>query len=181
VGFPCFVSDASFAGVSQFTTPARRLGNVLRFWSGSTRGNEKICATRWSPIFCSAQPFYRAHSPPKPGHISQSPRSSLGYLKWNPRWFGCGRNQRVMTFAVVDDATGARATLTQFDLRVLQHETSRHRSSWQIMWSAIGIYALSRLDLERLRRACQLVEQPTADPHGGWCWGATVRSRYLSD
>ena len=85
MGFPCF-----WGGDLQFMAPARRLGNALRFWGEITR-ERKICATRWSPIFCRAQLKHRAPFTPKPGHISQSPRSSLGYLKWNQGRVGCKR------------------------------------------------------------------------------------------
>ena len=53
----------------------------VRFWGESTREDEKICATRWSLIFCSAPPLYRAHSAPKPGHIALSPHWA-GSLLW---------------------------------------------------------------------------------------------------
>jgi hypothetical protein len=47
------------------------------------RGQEKICATRWSPIFlCATNDCYHARFPPKPGHIALSPHRS-GCL------FGC--------------------------------------------------------------------------------------------
>jgi hypothetical protein len=40
------------------------------------RGREKICATRWSPIFfLTNNDCDRARFTPKPGPISQSPRS----------------------------------------------------------------------------------------------------------
>jgi hypothetical protein len=39
------------------------------------RGHEKICATRWSPIFLlMINDRYHARFTPKPGPISQSPR-----------------------------------------------------------------------------------------------------------
>jgi hypothetical protein len=39
------------------------------------RGHEKICATRWSPIFLLViDGCYHARFTPKPGPISQSPR-----------------------------------------------------------------------------------------------------------
>jgi hypothetical protein len=40
------------------------------------RGHEKICATRWLPIFLlMINDRYHARFTPKPGPISQSPRS----------------------------------------------------------------------------------------------------------
>jgi hypothetical protein len=41
------------------------------------RGQEKICATRWSPIFfLTINDCYRARFTPKPGHISLPPPRS---------------------------------------------------------------------------------------------------------
>jgi hypothetical protein len=41
------------------------------------RGQEKICATRWSPIFfLTINDCSHARFPPKPGHIALSPRRS---------------------------------------------------------------------------------------------------------
>jgi hypothetical protein len=51
------------------------------------RGQEKICATRWSPIFFFyINDFYHARFTPKPGHISLSPRRSgslVGYRRFD--------------------------------------------------------------------------------------------------
>ena len=71
--FLLFISNKASIFARTAARPSRLWRNVLRFCSGSTRGSEEIGATRWSRIFCTAQPLHRAHSTSKPGHIALPP------------------------------------------------------------------------------------------------------------
>ena len=104
---------------------------MLRFWGGSTRGNEKICAVfvgvggRGFFILCSRR---AARIPPQspvtlPNHRALRLHNSIG----NRDGKGAGESQRFMAFEVADYAGGTRATRTHSGVRVLHCAPARHK------------------------------------------------------
>jgi hypothetical protein len=64
--------------------PARRPGHALRFWDEITRGVEKWVKLSLGHFFGYLVGRYRAPFAPKPGRMTQSPRSVryLCALRW---------------------------------------------------------------------------------------------------
>ena len=63
--------------------PARRQRNVLRFWDGSTRDNEKSLKLSLGDFLEGRHRCHHAHSTPKPGHIALPPRrADGGWGRW---------------------------------------------------------------------------------------------------
>ena len=60
-------------------TPARRQLNVLRFWSGITRGLGKSVKLSFGDFWRCTTTAAATRSAPNPGHIAPSPRWAGGY------------------------------------------------------------------------------------------------------